>query len=224
MTDSVTRLEEASFKESEVAFTQLVETHQKHVFNLCYRFLGDAAEAEEMAQETFLRAYLHRGCHDPIRPVRAWLMAIAAHGCIDRLRRRRLIWLSWEAAQCCGHPALAHPGPGPEAAVLQAERCQAVQRLLARLTPADRNVIVMHYWGDRSDAEIAAATGTTVSAVKSRLHRARGRLAELLQQPVPAVRPGCRRPRAPARPEPAYQQWDYSPSRGQQRRCNGMFP
>jgi RNA polymerase sigma-70 factor (ECF subfamily) len=209
MTSPATRLEAAGCNDSEAAFTQLVQTHENRVFSLCYRFLGDAAEAEEVAQETFLRAYLHRRHHDPTRPVRPWLMAIAAHGCIDRLRRRRLTWVSLEAAQGWEHPALAHPGPGPEAALLQAERCQAVQRLLARLTAADLSVVVMHYWGDLSYAEIAATLGATVSAVKSRLHRARRRLAELLQQPAPAGRPGYRWPGAAARHEPAYPLTDY---------------
>jgi RNA polymerase sigma-70 factor, ECF subfamily len=208
MTAPATRPDEADFKDSEAAFTQLVQTHQTRIFSLCYRFLGDAAEAEEMTQETFLRAYLHRRRHDPTRPVRTWLMAIAAHGCIDRLRRRRLTWLSLEAVQRWEHPALAHPAPGPEAVVLKAERRQAVQRLLARLAPADRSVVVMHYWGDLSYAEIAATLGATVSGVKSRLHRARRRLAELLQ-PAPAGPPGRRRPWASTRHEPTYKLLDY---------------
>ena len=81
------------------------------------------------------------------------------------------------------HPALRDPAPWPEAAVL-AERNREVRASLERLLPKDREVIVMRYWGCMSNAEIARATGNTAVAVKSRLHRARARLAALLRQPA----------------------------------------
>jgi RNA polymerase sigma-70 factor (ECF subfamily) len=180
---SDSRLAERAFQGSEGAFNQLVEKYQTPIFNFCYRLLGGAPEAEDAAQETFLRAFEHRQRYDPRWPVKTWLMAIAAHNCIDRLRRRRQTWLSLEDDQLRLHPALRQPDPGPEAVVLKAERCRELHRQLARLSPADRQVIVLHYWGYLTYGEIAAAMGTSLPAVKSRLHRARGRLAELLRQP-----------------------------------------
>lgn len=182
MTASDSALAERAFQHSEAAFDLLVDRYQTALFNFCYRLLGSQAEAEDAAQQTFLRAYEHRQRYDPRRPVKTWLMSIAAHDCIDRLRRRRLTWLSLEDDCLAQHPALRHPDPGPEAAVLKRElRCE-LSGLLARLAPADAHMVVMHYWGGMTYAEIAAAMGTTLAAVKSRLHRARGRLSALVQQ------------------------------------------
>ena len=69
---------------SDEAFTKLVEAYQTHVYNLCYRMLGDAELAEDAAQETFLRAYQHLHRYDQKRPFATWLLSIAAHYCIDR--------------------------------------------------------------------------------------------------------------------------------------------
>jgi RNA polymerase sigma-70 factor (ECF subfamily) len=172
----------------DAAFDDLVETYHAPIFNFCYRLLGEAAEAEDAAQETFLRAYQHRHRYDASRPIRSWLMAIAAHYCIDCLRRRRLAWLSLDEEPVLQHPALRDPALGPESAAIVAERCREIRAQLARLAPRDREVIVMHYWGFLSYTEIATATDSTPCAVKSRLHRARTRLGQLLRQPAPPLR------------------------------------
>ncbi len=163
----------------QAAFTALVEAYQTPIYNLCYRMLGEAGEAEDAAQETFLRAYSQLASYDPSRSFKTWLFSIANHHCIDRLRKRRLTWLSIED-DLPPHPALQEQAPGPEEASVYREQTEALQALLARLPPDDRSVVVMRYWHDLSYEEIAAATRTTVSAVKSRLHRARGSLGEML--------------------------------------------
>lgn len=80
-----------------------------------------------------------------------------------------------------GHPALRERRAGPEDAVLRREQAVDVQALLETLPPKDRIAVVMLYWHDLSYQEIAEATGTTVSAVKSRLHRARAAMADSLR-------------------------------------------
>ena len=80
----------------QAAFGRLVVAYQTPVYNLAYRMLGDAGEAEEAAQETFLRAYTHLRSYDPQRPFCSWLLSIGSHYCIDLLRRRRITWLSFE--------------------------------------------------------------------------------------------------------------------------------
>ncbi len=180
----------------QAAFTQLVETYQTPIYNLCYRMLGDAGEAEEAAQESFLRAYTRLGSYDPARSFKTWLFSVASHYCIDRLRKRRLTWLSIEDEALSPHPALREPSPGPEEMSVRREQREVIQSLLARLSPDDRNVVVMRYWEDLSYEEIAVATGTTVSAVKSRLHRARGSVGEMLKTTAgksPEARPSARR-------------------------------
>jgi RNA polymerase sigma-70 factor (ECF subfamily) len=166
---------------STAAFTHLVEIYQTPIYNLCYRMLGDPGEAEDAAQETFLRAYsqLHR--YDPGRSFKTWLFAIASHHCIDRLRRRHVTWLGIDDEPLLTHPALAEPRPGPEQVAVRREEEAAVQAALAVLAPRDRSAIVMRYWYGMSYEEIARATGSTASAVKSRLHRARVSLGTFLR-------------------------------------------
>jgi RNA polymerase sigma-70 factor (ECF subfamily) len=166
---------------STAAFTRLVEIYQTPIYNLCYRMLGDAGEAEDAAQEAFLRAYsqLHR--YDPARPFKTWLFAIASHHCIDRLRRRHVTWLGIDEEPLLTHPALVESRPGPEQMAVRREEAASVQAVLAELAPKDRSAIVMRYWYDMSYEEIARATGSTASAVKSRLHRARVTLGAVLR-------------------------------------------
>ncbi len=171
------------------AFTRLVETYQTPIYNLCYRMLGNADEAEESAQEAFMRAYTQFASYDPARSFKTWLFSIASHYCIDRLRKRRLIWLSIEDENLPPHPALQEQTPGPEETNIRREQTEAIQHVLAKLAPDDRAVIVMRYWHDMSYEEIADATRATVSSVKSRLHRARGALAEMMKSPNPQGRP-----------------------------------
>jgi len=156
------------------AFAALVRAYQTPVYNLAYRMLGSATEAEEAAQETFLRVYQRLHTYDKECKFSSWILAIASHYCIDRLRRRRLTCLSLEEAPPSAHDQVAEM---PEASFLEGERQREIQELLAVLPPDYRMVLVMRYWHDLSYEEMAQALHTTESAVKSRLHRAREQLA-----------------------------------------------
>jgi RNA polymerase sigma-70 factor (ECF subfamily) len=156
------------------AFACLVEAYQTAVYNLAYRMLGNAVEAEDAAQETFLRAYTRLGTYDPDRKFSSWLLAIASHHCIDRLRRRRFAlslndlppwrWLASSSR--------------PEEVVIRSEERGEVRQLLDQLPPHYRAAVVLRYWYDLSYQEIAEAMETTESAVKSTLYRARRKLAQ----------------------------------------------
>jgi RNA polymerase sigma-70 factor (ECF subfamily) len=159
------------------AFGELLQMHQHAVYNLAYRMLGERGEAEDASQETFLRAYSHLDRYDAERPFRTWLLSIASNHCIDRLRKRRLVWLSIEEP-LPPHPALSSDEIEPEDAVISNERGAAIQRMLAELSPEYRAAVVLRYWYDLSYTEIADMLNTTESAVKSRLFRARQALAE----------------------------------------------
>jgi RNA polymerase sigma-70 factor (ECF subfamily) len=170
----------AALQGDQDAFAEIVYAYQDAVYNLCYRILSDSAEAEDAAQEAFLRAYLNLQRYDPSRPFKTWLLTIASNHCIDRLRRRRLQWLSLDDDPLPAHPALHSNEPEPEQAMLSGERSQAIQELLDNLSPEYRAAVVLRYWYDYSYAEIADILDTTESAVKSRLFRARQALAEHL--------------------------------------------
>jgi RNA polymerase sigma-70 factor (ECF subfamily) len=159
------------------AFTRLVEAYQRPVYNLAYRMLGNGPEAEEAAQETFLRAYTQLATYQPGRKFSSWLLSIASHYCIDLLRRRRMTWLSIEDEEA-PEEMLASVEPGPEETMLQNEQETLVRKMLATLPPDYRLPVVLRYWNELSYEEIAEATHTTVSAVKSKLFRARAMLAD----------------------------------------------
>lgn len=161
------------------AFAKLVDAYKGPVYNLTYRMLGNPADAEDAAQETFLRAYANLQSYDPARKFSSWLLAIASNHCIDQLRRRRIQWVSvedlppWEPLQA--------RTPDPEEMAVRRADNQRIEELLQALPPDYRLVVVLRYWYDYSYQEIAEVTNSTVSAVKSRLHRARRSLADLLE-------------------------------------------
>jgi RNA polymerase sigma-70 factor (ECF subfamily) len=157
------------------AFTELVDAHQVAVYNLCYRMLGDQYEAEDAAQETFLRAYKAMKTFDLGRPFSTWLLSIAAHYCIDQLRRKRLNITHFEES---GYLHIPDPSPNPEASLSESEQQKRIRSLLNVLGETDRAAVIMFYWYEFSYEEIASALGLSISAVKSRMHRARVQLAK----------------------------------------------
>jgi RNA polymerase sigma-70 factor (ECF subfamily) len=159
----------------EMAFNEIVETFQTPVFNLCYRMLGTAEEAEDAAQESFWRAYNAIQKYDPARSFGTWLLSIAAHYCIDQQRRRRLPVT--EMDEIMEETAADTNIPNPEHAAIENEHQTQIQELLDTLPELDRAAIVLRYWQDYSEEEISLTLNISISAVKSRLHRARKKLA-----------------------------------------------
>ena len=184
----------------EEAFTRLVEAFQTPVHNLCLRMLGEERDAEDAAQETFLRAYRHLNRYDEARPFGTWILSIAAHYCIDRLRKRRLQVLSLDEEDEEGATLeLPDPdSPQPEVQALRREERERIHGMLQHLDEVDRAAIVMRYWNGSAEVEIAEALHLTVSAVKSRLHRARRALGERWQEGTSVNRPQRRPHESPA--------------------------
>ena len=198
MNDEMTWVAQAQ-QGNEEAFTNLVEAYQTHVYNLCYRMLGEPELAEDAAQETFLRAFQHLHRYDSKRPFATWLLSIAAHYCIDRLRRRKFSMISIDEDEEDGGFELPDAdAPNPESEMVHGEQRARMQGLLKRLDSVDRAAVVLRYWNDCSESEIAEALHLTVSAVKSRLHRARRELAGLWQEESPRSKPERRPHESPA--------------------------
>jgi RNA polymerase sigma-70 factor, ECF subfamily len=155
------------------AFADLVTRYQSAVYNMAYRMLGDPTEAEDAAQEVFVRAWNQLHTFQLDRRFSTWLLSIASHYCIDVLRRRR-------PAAPLDDVALyvESDEPAPDEIALQGEQADTVKRLLNRLPDKYRSVTVLRYYNDLSYEEIARVTGLTESAVKTQLHRARRMLAE----------------------------------------------
>jgi RNA polymerase sigma-70 factor (ECF subfamily) len=185
---------------SDEAFTRLVEEHQTHVYNLCFRMLGEPEAAEDAAQESFLRAYQNLHRYDQSRPFATWLLSIAAHYCIDRLRRRKLSIFSMDEENDDGSTyEIADPASlDPEAESVKREDRDRLHILLKDLDEIDRAAVILRYWYDYSEVEIAESLKLTVSAVKSRLHRSRRALADLWQDKNPRARTERRPHESPA--------------------------
>lgn len=159
------------------AFAGLVDLYQRPVYNLCYRMLGGSEQAaEDAAQETFWRAYQAIRRYDPQRSFATWILSIAAHYCIDQQRKRRLPLADLDEVleETAPDPHI----PNPEHTVAQTEQQRALHALLNTLGPQDKAAVILRYWYDYSEQDIANSLNLSVSAVKSRLHRARLKLAE----------------------------------------------
>ncbi len=187
MTDETTWIIQGLQGDDE-AFTNLVETYQKPVYNLCYRMLGEPEAAEDAAQETFLKVYQNLARYDRQRSFATWLLSIAAHHCIDKLRRRRFISFSIDEDEEGQTDLPDRFAPDPEAETAKRQEHEHLHNCLQSLDPTDRAVVIMRYWQDCSELEIAHALKLTVPAVKSRLHRARRALADLLEEKPAQVR------------------------------------
>lgn len=170
----------AAQKGDSAAFMHIVDAYQRPVYNLCYRMLGDAVEAEDAAQETFLRAYTKIKTYNPNRKFSSWVLSIASHYCIDRLRQRRQQTVSWDDLP----PWRVVPAtePQPEEVALRQEAHTTLHDLLNTLPPDYRAATILRYWYELSYDEIAQSLDTTVSAIKSRLFRARQMLAAAAEE------------------------------------------
>lgn len=160
------------------AFAKLVEMYQNPVYNLCYRMLGEGTAAEDAAQETFWRAYQNLKRYDQERSFITWLLSIAAHYCIDQQRKKRLP--IFELDEFPDIDLMDATIPNPEKELGQSQEKEALHLLINELNSQDRATVILKYWYDCSEEEISQMLSLTVSAVKSRLHRSRRQLAEMM--------------------------------------------
>src|SRR6266700_2142940 len=162
------------------AFAVLVERYKDAVQNLSYRMLSNTTEAEDITQETFVRAYTQLVTYKPVHKFSTWLLSIASHLAIDQLRRRRFLTMPLEDVPFLEW--MADLGAGPEQTALESEQQDEIQTYLQRLPSKYRAVIVLRYWYDFSYEEIGAALNLTPALVKARLHRARELLARYMKE------------------------------------------
>lgn len=162
------------------AFTRLVDRYQVPIFNLCYRMLGDLDCAEDAAQESFLRAYRHINRFTPERSFVSWLLSITAHYCVDYLRQRKVGFLSIDRSEYEYESPIQVEDKRaihPETALEQNQENYALHHALGKLKTTDRAAIILRYWYQYSEIEIAQTLDMSVPAVKTRLFRARRTIA-----------------------------------------------
>jgi RNA polymerase sigma-70 factor (ECF subfamily) len=157
----------------EVVFDDLVEAYQDRIYNCIYRLMGNSEDAYDLTQETFLRAYAALPKIKGELKVGPWLYRIATNLCMDQLRRRKLIrWEPLDSLLSVFNPRQVAKD-NPERESLRRESREMVHRVLEKLPPKYRACLVLREYQGMSCEEIAEVLGTTRSAVKSLLFRAR---------------------------------------------------
>jgi len=155
------------------AFEALVRSVQRSVYGLCLRLLRTEAEAAEVAQETFLRAYQHLGRYDESKPFDLWVLAIARNLCLDLLRRRARVHTQ-DVDEL--HEALPSGERSQEEGAIAAQEQRSLEAALATLGPDDREVLALYYVQRRTTKEIAQVMGVAPGTIMARLFRAREKL------------------------------------------------
>ncbi|MCD4785471.1 MAG: sigma-70 family RNA polymerase sigma factor [Candidatus Eremiobacteraeota bacterium] len=171
------------------AFSILINKYKKPVLNLVYRFTGERRDAEDLAQEIFLRAYRGLDRFQAKAKFFTWLYRIAMNLCFRvRKRRSKFIFQSLDQKSENGNyeaerkmTSLSNP---VEDEIGRGEIREKVQQAVMDLSPEQRAVVILYRYNDLSYDEIAGVLDISISAVKSRLHRARQTLKEALKQYV----------------------------------------
>lgn len=172
---------------SEEAFRRLVERFQRPVFTLVVRMVGDPAAAEDLAQETFLKAFRRLATYDPERKFSSWLFKIAHNTTLDHLRRRgpESVPLERTDDDPEGGGGLAavladDSLRSPEAAAQRGDLAAALGAAVGALRPEYREIVLLRYQEGMAYQDIAEVSGLPLGTVKTHLHRARKELMAAL--------------------------------------------
>jgi RNA polymerase sigma factor (sigma-70 family) len=159
------------------AFEAVVERYQPHVHRLAYRLLGWAGDADDVVQDVFLSALKHAGRFRGDADLGTWLTTITLNKCRGHRRGLLARWRLLARFGSSGGPREAPPADVPAA---EADAFERVRSALARLSPREREVIVLHYLEQTPVERMAVMLGATRGAVEVRLHRARAKLRAVL--------------------------------------------
>jgi len=174
------------------AFRVLVERHSREVFRLAFRMMGNEQDADDVVQETFLRAYRSLDRFEERSQFGTWIYRIAANRCYDMLEKRNRgseykVDLAREEDEQPLEELVASDGPTPERMLLSKELRGKVQKVLDELTALERTAFVMRHFEGKPMQEIAKALGVQSSAAKQSVFRAVRKLRRELE-PLRAVR------------------------------------
>lgn len=166
------------------AYADIVNLYQHKLYQVCYRMLSNKQEAEDIAQEAFIRAYINLHSFDQNRKFSTWIYRIATNLCIDRIRKKKPdYYLDAEVAGTEGldmYSQIAADGQLPEEAVEQMELQDRIQYEISRLPDKYRSVIVLRYIEELSLLEISEILDMPLGTVKTRIHRGREALRKQL--------------------------------------------
>lgn len=179
------RIVKRAQKGDRLAFAELVELYKDKLYNLGYRMLGNPQEAEDVAQETLLRAYANLHKYNASHKFSTWIYRIATNLCIDRMRKKKADYsLDAEVDGVEGgtmYTRLASPDRTPEEELVRTETQREVQAAIESLPENYRAAVILKYLHDMSLQEIADILEVPVSTIKTRIHRGREALREGLR-------------------------------------------
>lgn len=166
------------------AFAEIVELYQDKLYRVCYRMLGNKHEAEDIAQEAFVRAFINIHTFDINRKFSTWLYRIGTNLCIDRIRKKKPdYYLDADIAGTDGlnmYSQIASTTELPEEEVVKMEMQERVQYEITRLPDKYRAVIILKYMEDLPLQEISEILDMPLGTVKTRIHRGREALRKQL--------------------------------------------
>lgn len=169
------------------AFQQLVERHKISVLNLCLRFTGNKTDAEDLSQDVFIRIFQAAPTYEVKAAFTTWVYRITVNLCLNHQRRKKI--LQFFSLNHKSSPDSPFDNREPETPISEhpdreferKELQQLVQDAIQSLPESQKTVIILHRYQELSYQEIAAVLDTTVSAVESRLHRAKQNLKKRLK-------------------------------------------
>ncbi len=167
------------------AFGEIVEIYKDRIYQLCYRMLGNAHEAEDIAQEAFIRAYVNIERYNINRKFSTWLYRIATNLCIDRIRKKKPdYFLDAEVAGTDGlnlYSQVKSKEMSPDEKVAKMELQEIIQMEILKLPEKYRSVILLKYIEELSLKEISEVLDLPIGTVKTRIHRGREALRKQLR-------------------------------------------
>ncbi|MDN4076084.1 RNA polymerase sigma factor SigW [Fictibacillus terranigra] len=168
------------------AFEGLVEIYKDKIYRLCYRMVGDSHEAEDLAQEAFVRAYINIDKYSGSYKFSTWLYRIATNLCIDKLRKKKPDYsMDAEIPGTEGatlYNQVAGADPLPEEEVEEKEKRDHLQQEIMKLPEKYRTAILLKYVEDLSLEEISSVMDLPVPTVKTRIHRGREALKKVYKK------------------------------------------
>jgi RNA polymerase sigma-70 factor (ECF subfamily) len=157
------------------AFRSLVDKHSRYVFQVAYRLTGSAPDAEDVVQETFLKAYRQLSRFEARADFRTWLHRIAVNCAIDLIRGRRHREVGqdpMDLEQGAGEHSVEHAAPSADRMVFSVEVQERLRVAMARLTPQERTAFTLRHMEGMPIKEVATALGLKTEATKNSIFRA----------------------------------------------------
>jgi len=162
------------------AFDVIVERHRRHVYQLCYRFVGNHEDASDLAQDVFIRAYRGLRTFKSQSALGTWLYRIGVNVCLNRVSAKAPRPESLEPLLSTNDERIASQDETPTDALLRGERAAHVRAAIARLPKKQRATLVLRVYHDLPHDEIAGILGSSVGAVKANFFHALNNLKKLL--------------------------------------------